>query len=149
MSENDRLIWRVPLVPPNLLNRRMHFRVKRRLQETWKDFLLVSGIATGMTPLQVANLARHRARGRVCEVHIGRHCSHPTLTAKTRVEIAIHHIQQFDPDGLRAACKIPLDALKEMGFIADDSEDFITLEVTQVRVHRKTQQQTIIALEAE
>ena len=135
MSENDRLIWRVPLVPPNLLNRRMHFRAKRRLQETWKEFLLVSGIATGMTPLQVANLARYRAR-------MG-------WRTKTRVDIAIHHIKHFDPDGLRAACKIPLDALKEMGFIADDSEDFITLEVTQVKVHRKTQQQTIIALEAE
>ena len=56
------------------------------------------------------------------------------------VKITRQSYQEMDPDNLKAACKIPLDALTRAGVIVDDSPKHITLEA----VWQRGPSQTII-----
>lgn len=53
------------------------------------------------------------------------------LNERVHIAINVLHAQMFDPDNLYSAAKVPLDALKGMGCLVDDSGKHIELSVTQ------------------
>lgn len=52
---------------------------------------------------------------------------------KLKVTIVIQHHGQYDKDNLYGSAKVVLDAMKNIGFLIDDSNDHIDLVVSQVR----------------
>jgi hypothetical protein len=97
-------------------------------------------------PMTINRLSREHWRKRVEEKHTwmlelraamnpGR--KHQELRAwaecgdKVRVEIHVVHGKEFDPDNLYSAAKIPLDALKGIGCLMDDTGRHVELKVSQ------------------
>jgi len=114
----------IPVVPPSA-NRllRMHYRKRMRELDAWKTLIFYS--------------VNGESRTAVYEWAAGRN--------RLKVEIHIEHAQLFDKDNLYSAAKLPLDALVRLGFLADDSNEFIDLTVTQSRSKAK---QTTISIYA-
>lgn len=56
---------------------------------------------------------------------------------KVRVVMIIYHTKLYDPDNVYSAAKIPLDALKSLRCIVDDSARWIDLVVTQHQAPEK------------
>jgi hypothetical protein len=78
-------------------------------------------------------------------LHFGKPLAIQTLRAwaecgdRVLVEIEVIHGREFDPDNLVSAAKIPLDALKAMGCLIDDSPAHIELMVRQrISKHKST-----------
>ena len=124
-----RMAWvklEVPLVPPgsNKLMR-MHWATRKRLLNEWMLRILTGFIRNSPIEGQLKEWADSRSR--------------------LKVKIHVAHAQLFDQDNLYSAAKLPLDALVRLGFIADDSNKFIDLPVTQSRSKAK---QTTISIYA-
>jgi Holliday junction resolvase RusA-like endonuclease len=66
--------------------------------------------------------------------------------AKAVVEITRYGVRQLDRDNLYASMKIPIDALRGAGVIENDTEDHITLTVTQERVTSWKDQRVVISI---
>ena len=105
------VVIRVPGCPPSL-NKilRMHWATRKKLLEAWSSDLWYSASCLGRSAT-LSGWARSRAR----------------LT----VNICLQHNRLFDKDNAYGSVKVVLDAMKSLGFIADDSPEFIDLEVTQ------------------
>jgi head-tail adaptor len=56
---------------------------------------------------------------------------------KMTVRITFQHRQEYDQDNMLAVCKLPLDALVRLGFLADDKPEFCDLHVAQELVNDK------------
>jgi hypothetical protein len=56
---------------------------------------------------------------------------------KMRVEICFNHKRFYDPDNLVAVCKIPLDVLRRLEFLANDDVSKIDLHVSQEKLNAK------------
>ncbi len=63
-------------------------------------------------------------------------------TARIRVSIRSFRTRLLDPDNL--CPKYFLDCVRYAGFIKDDSDKYITLEVSQVKVKNKSDERTEI-----
>ncbi len=50
---------------------------------------------------------------------------------RVEIRITVYHRKAFDPDNLISCAKIPLDSLKGLRCIVDDSDKWITLHVRQ------------------
>jgi Holliday junction resolvase RusA-like endonuclease len=69
------------------------------------------------------------------------------LTYRMRVRITIFHTGRYDPDNLRGSQKPVLDALKNLGFIHDDSEKWIQLEEPVQILVSAVDEHTVIEIE--
>jgi Holliday junction resolvase RusA-like endonuclease len=56
---------------------------------------------------------------------------------KVRVEVVLYHAARFDPDNAVAALKPLLDAMVTLGYLHDDSAEWLQLSVEQVKSARK------------
>ena len=65
---------------------------------------------------------------------------------KRRVTITIHNSREYDQDNAVGACKIVLDAMVTLGFLAGDSSEWLDCSVLQEHSTRKDRH-TIITLE--
>ncbi len=116
----------VPMVPPGINQRlKMHHMDYKRVRDGWQSAIyhLVSG-------LNRANL----------------YTAH-TRHEKMRVKIHIEHSRLFDPDNLTSAAKTPLDCLRRLKFLFDDTPQYLELDVTQSK--SRENQTTIEITEAE
>lgn len=115
----------VPLLAPSLNGSkgliRMHHHAYKRERERWVMEILA------------ATLPRDRRDHSPCHVTITRfYCPHP-----------------LDYDNLYASAKLPLDALRHAGLLADDDPDCVLgLVMHQVRVKSRKDVSTHIALHA-
>lgn len=66
---------------------------------------------------------------------------------KVRVEVHVIHTKEFDPDNLYSAAKIPMDAMKGIGCLADDTNKHVELVVTQAIGKEKVTQFRITRME--
>lgn len=110
---SDCIEFSVPAVPPtiNALSRK-HWSFRVAKKKLWMDELRV-----GLGLINRKDLQDWKGR--------------------LRIEIHVIHNRSFDPDNLKSAAKIPLDALKGLGCLVDDSHAHIDLEVTQELKHAK------------
>ena len=65
------------------------------------------------------------------------------LPEKRYVRILIQHKRLFDVDNAYASCKPILDAMVELGYLKDDSPDFLDLRVEQEKINAKQTKITI------
>lgn len=106
----------IPEAPPSPNVMRRWFRTPhryRRLRDEWQLSLLAAASLEERNVLRAAASARTR-------IH---------------VDIVIEHRQTFDTDNLYGAVKTVLDALRNIGFVFDDSPASLALKVEQVRAH--------------
>lgn len=94
----------VPPSPNELRREYRHPQSYRRLRTAWEWMILAAPCATHRALLK--NAAR---------------------TNKMHVEVTIYHKKAYDPDNLAGSLKPVLDALKNVGFIKDDSAKSIEL----------------------
>jgi len=102
----------IPLVPPspNVMRRKYRSPLAyRRLRQLWETNLFH---ATGSAAL--SQKLKQQAE------------------AKNAVAITVYHKKPYDPDNLTGSAKVVLDALRNIGFIKDDSARYIALTVEQV-----------------
>lgn len=100
----------VPLAPPsmNILLRR-HWSYRRNQKALWMGMMHAE--------LGRKNLATLRAWRE--------------LGCRVRVTIDVAHKRKFDPDNLVSCAKIPLDAMKALRMLVDDSSDWLDLIVVE------------------
>ncbi len=106
------VIFSVPIVPPspNALRRAYRDRFAyRRLRMTWESYLFAA------LSLDARNELRSLAHRK----------------AKMVVTIEIVHGQLYDEDNLVGSVKPVLDALVNIGVLADDSSEYLKLRVEQ------------------
>lgn len=58
---------------------------------------------------------------------------HQKQRGKIKLGIAIYHPRMFDKDNMYRSVKPLVDAIKNLGWIEDDSEELLDLEVLQFR----------------
>jgi len=104
-------------LPPSP-NKRVHWAVKRKMRDEYA-WLMIQ--AMGVPRLKVLG--------------------------KARVDIVRYAIRMMDKDNLYASMKQVIDALRMAHIIVDDTEEHITLTVTQERVHAKKDQRVEITVE--
>jgi Holliday junction resolvase RusA-like endonuclease len=112
----------VPMLAPSLNGSkglmRMHWATYKKVREKWTLLLRAQ-----------ANLHRSVNKIEQCEVVIFRHFAS----------------QPLDLDNLYAASKIPLDALRHSGVLAEDDPSVVrSLECIQFKVSKRADQKTII-----
>jgi Holliday junction resolvase RusA-like endonuclease len=119
----------VPLVPPspNVLRRQYrHPQAYKRLRETWEHSLAYAVPSATVR----CHLLRQASKTRV------------------RVKITVFHSSQYDPDNLTACCKPVLDALRNIGYIHDDAEEWLELAAPQQRSGKNTlERKTVVEIE--
>lgn len=73
-------------------------------------------------------------------------CKSPPEPVKVPCEVVIttHRARLLDPDNAVAAVKPILDALRRVGWLHDDREEYISLSVAQVKDLDKSNWRTII-----
>jgi hypothetical protein len=114
------------MVPPSPNdNRFRHYMAKSKLRKAWREGLFY-GVAC----------ARHR-RELVEQAKTG---------AKISVEITIYHRQTSDDDNLTAALKPVLDGLKNLGYIFDDSPEYLRLALPVRQIESK-ERKTVLKIE--
>jgi hypothetical protein len=105
----------VPSIPPspNVLRRKYRNpHTYRRLRKQWENDLFY---------------------GVSCSRHRNDLIALATATQQMQVQVTIYHTKPFDDDNLVGALKPILDALRNIGFIANDSPDKLELlPTTQV-----------------
>lgn len=108
----------IPDVPPSL-NKvlRMHWVVKRKLSTYWETLVWTLIPHKG-----------NRWEGK-----------------KKQVLLTLHHSRFYDKDNAYGACKVVVDALKNCGFIMDDTEEWLDLNVEQEKCPHK-QRRTVIRI---
>ena len=115
----------IPGVPASLNEvLRMSHHEKKRVRETWFNTIFV---LLGREPV-----SRLRCDAKGC--------------IKMRVTITIHNSRQYDKDNMYGACKIVIDAIKNLGLIHDDRPEFLDAQVRQEKCPRKLKH-TVIELE--
>ena len=114
------MILTIPAIPPSI-NRvlRMHWQGKRNLLTGW---ILLIRSAMG-PPKKIPQ-------------------------CKMRVVVTIHNSRMYDVDNAWAAVKVIFDAMKVLGLIFDDREQFLEAEVRQVKTTRTNAHTTIEISEA-
>ena len=101
---------------PNVVKRKYRNpHAYRRLRTSWETMLLYSISPHHRTALK----AQAKVPGKVF------------------VDCTLHHSRAYDPDNLFGSTKVILDALVNIGFLADDSPANIRLTVQQVKAKRK------------
>lgn len=105
----------IEAVPPTI-NRlsRMHWAERRNQKTLWTDLI--------WNALGAKNLKMLRAWAKDGE--------------RVRIEIVAHHAREFDPDNVHSIGKLPLDSLKSLGCIPDDSAKFIEFHASQVKAKK-------------
>jgi hypothetical protein len=111
------VILTIPAVPPTL-NRvlRMDLRDKRDLLSLW-----------------------------VLEIRAAMGEPKKVPQCKMRVVVTIHNSRAYDKDNAYGACKVIFDAMKILGLIFDDREQFLDAEVLQEKSSR-TERHTVIEI---
>jgi len=75
---------------------------------------------------------------------------HDIPPAKTlefrRMKIVSYRTSLLDPDNLYGGVKILVDRLVEQGFLYDDRQSCLDLEVSQVKVKKRSEQRTEITI---
>ena len=72
---------------------------------------------------------------------------HQAQFGKMWVQITVHHTKEFDQDNLPGAQKVILDALVNIGFLANDSADKLVLyPPVQVLVKHKAEAKTVVKI---
>lgn len=108
--ERRSVVIRVPGCPPSLNKLlRMHWAKRNLLKRQWTNDIKLSAQVMEYAVLMNWAKSRNRLRLRIC----------------------LRHARLFDKDNAYGSVKVVLDAIKSLGFIADDSPEFIDLEVTQ------------------
>lgn len=87
---------------------RMHWAMRSRLKSDWMWMLKIAGRDVGLNKLL-------------------------EKVPFKKVTIVSHRKRLLDKDNAYGASKIPLDAIKELGWIEDDSTEHIKLKVEQVK----------------
>ena len=103
----------IPMVPPspNELRRKYrHPQAYRRLREQWEHDLMY-GVSCSRHRQELIKQAKESNR-----VHVG---------------VAIFHSKPYDPDNLVGSVKPILDALRNLGYIQDDTLEKLDLAVIQ------------------
>jgi len=120
-------IIHVPLVPPspNVLRRKYwHPHAYRRLRMQWENDLFYG-----------TSCARHRQQ--IIEwAKAGKMC----------VQIIVKHTRSFDADNLAGCQKPILDALKNIGFLKDDSAESLELLGPRQQLVRKQDCETLVRI---
>jgi hypothetical protein len=93
----------------------MHWAAKKRLADQW-GMLIVSGLLRQGIWVR-AVLAKDRERRRVI--------------------FTLHNARQYDKDNAYGACKVVLDALRNLGILYDDRPAYLETEVKQSKSTRK------------
>lgn len=88
---------------------RKHWAVRRNEKKLWMEEMRVA--------LKAKNMKILRAWA--------------DLGAKVKIFICVHHPRSFDADNLYSCGKLPLDAAKGLGIIADDDNKHLELSITQ------------------
>lgn len=115
------LVFEVPLLAPSLNGPkgliRMHWATYRRVRERWT--------------LEIrSQLGPRRPR-----------------LAQSRVEVVRRYATHaLDPDNLAASLKVPLDALRHAGVIADDDPDSVLISFRQEKVATRKEEGTTITV---
>ena len=109
--------FEVPLVPPtiNVLMRK-HWSYRRNQKGLWACEIM----------------AALSDPGEYLDARIMKHANTHGYR-KLRIEITVHHNREFDQDNLASIGKIPLDALKQLGIIVDDSSQYVEFAAKQVK----------------
>ena len=100
-------------VPPSL-NKSMkwHYRKKTEERNTWAEMIFVTAGRTTARQLRTWS----------------------GLKTRMKVRVTICHPKLYDRDNAQGGCKsVIFDALRQIGFIHDDSEEFLDQDVTQVK----------------
>ncbi len=119
----------VPRVPPtmNVLIRK-HWTFRRDMRQLWMEEIRAA-LWYGR-PLAIKTLQAWAECG-----------------DKVRIEIHVAHSGEFDPDNLASVGKLPLDALKALGCIVDDSHKHIEFPTpTQERSSKRFTRFRIVRL---
>lgn len=99
--------WAFPVLPPTGNKAlRMHWAERRRHRQTWAKAVLAMGRPPDLPPRRAA------------------------------VTIAMWRVKLQDPDNRRASVKPVLDALVTRGWLADDNDDHLVLEVLEFKAER-------------
>lgn len=106
------MILRVPGVPPSPNVLRRKYRSVFAYMNLRKDWERALYWGTGGS----RHVREQQTRAKVDRMH---------------VQIHLAHKKFYDPDNLPGSVKVVLDALKNIGFIKDDSAEHIELSVTQ------------------
>jgi Holliday junction resolvase RusA-like endonuclease len=118
----------VPMIPPSPNELRRKYRnplAYKRLRESWEHSLAY---------------AVPSASDRVALVSTGRN-------RKVRVKITLFHSGKYDPDNLIGACKPVLDALKNIHYIRDDSDQWLDFALPEQFYSSRGSVQTTIDIE--
>ncbi len=112
------MILTIPAVPPSI-NKilRMHWTDKRDLLSLW--ILEIRGAMGDKVP--------------------------PVPQCKMRVVVTIHNSRAYDKDNAYGACKVIFDAMKILGLIFDDRDQFLEAEVKQEKSTR-AERHTVIEI---
>lgn len=114
----------VPLVPPspNVLKRKYRDpHAYKALRDQWEHDLAF-GVSSSREKLELMTQAR---RGKV------------------RLDITVHHPGVYDPDNLVGSLKPVLDALRNVGYIFNDTPMWMEFHVEQIKT---TRQKTVIKI---
>jgi len=112
------------MVPPSPNERKwQHHMARFRLRKAWQEGLFYGVIC-----------ARHR-----------RELIDQAKTNRMRVEITVHIKNTFDEDNLVAAMKPVLDGLKKLGYIRDDSPEFLEL-VLPIQQIKSAERKTVLKI---
>ena len=65
---------------------------------------------------------------------------------KMRVQVSVYHARKYDLDNLWGSQKPVLDALKNIGLIRDDSEEWLQLDAPTQVIGKE--RKTVVTLEA-
>jgi hypothetical protein len=105
----SRIILQIPRVPPSL-NIQMHWHWSKRKKEKllWQQEIITAFGA-----------------GRI-----------PQATDRMKMEITMFNSRLYDADNLAGAYKVVVDAIKELGFIKEDSRKWVDLQYDQMKVPR-------------
>ena len=103
--------------PHNMSNYRMHWRTKYAWSKAWKE----------------------EVGYQIIEHKIKR-----DKTKFATVNIELYTIRKMDKDGMYNSIKPVVDGLTEAGLIEDDSEEYIDLTVSQIKVHKVKEQRVVI-----
>lgn len=121
----------VPLVAPSTNVLRRKYRnphAYRCLRENWENFLFY------FKPHAYRNDSPQRMIREAAE------------RARIRVQVTVYHTKKYDRDNLWGSQKPVLDALRNIGFIKDDSDDWIELLMPQQVIGKE--RKTVVTLEA-
>lgn len=120
MTEPIRIV--IPMATPSLnQTQSMHWAKRRDLAQSW-------GIAIWVEQRKTAE-------------------PWPVATVKRKVTIERVGTKLLDRDNLWGGCKIPVDRLKSVSLIRDDSPEWCELEVTQRTCAKGEKPHTVITIE--